>query len=180
MAVTSVGKVVMTNIDDCKFTPNGGTATDIYGIDSLKIDTAGIDMLAQGDGTTIDYLSKFTHAKASIKEAALSLESLAVLLGTTVTASGADPNFTQTLNIKDTVPPYGVLVGTGTLVSTDDASATVAEAAQVKFEIKKFRINPSSLSFGVTMKDGVSVDFEGMCVPVSGVIFAITTLQTAE
>lgn len=180
MAVTSVGKIInLIGIDDCNFTPNGGAATDIYGIQELKIDLAGLEQMTEGDGTIIGYVSKVTHAKATLKNVTIALDSLAVLLGQTVTAAGSDPNFTQTLNIEDSVCPYGVLAGTGQLLETLDASASVAEAKQVKFEIKKFRMDPNSFSINATMKNAASVDFAGICVPVSNVIVEIKILQTA-
>ena len=180
MAFTSVGKTLnLIGIDDCKFTPSGGAATDIYGIQDLKIDLAGLDQLTEGDGTVIDYISKVTHAKASLKEVTVALDSLAILLGQTVTAAGVDPNFTQTLNIGDDVCPYGVLVGTGKLVETMDALDTVASAKQVKFEIKRFRLDPNSLSINATMKNSASVDFAGICIPVTKIVFSIVSLETA-
>lgn len=180
MAYTSVGKIInVIGIDDCKFTPNGGSETDIYGIQNMKIDLQGYDSLSEGDGTVIDYVSKVSFAKATFSEVVLPLDSLAVLLGQTVEASGADPNFTQTLEIKDDVCPFGVLKGKGKIATTLDESSTVAPGAQVIFEIKKFRLDPNSLSINAAMKNAVSIDFGGTCVAVDKVIISIKVEQTA-
>lgn len=155
MAVST--NVDLLGIDSCSFTPAGGSPVPIMGIGDMTLDFQGKDVVVEGDGGVLSYLSKMTHMNATFNEAVLSLTALAALTGNTA----ANP-----LVVEDAICPVGMLTGIGQLANSPDAGiGGLTTPATVTFLIAAFRLTPGSLKINATMKNAASVDFAGVCVP---------------
>lgn len=170
MAAVISNNIDLLGIDSCTF-----AGVTLMGIGDMTLEWQGKDVLVEGDGGVLSYLSKTTHMNATLNEATLSLTALAALTGATLTGGA--------LVFKDTVCPVGALVGTGHLLSAPDAGQasgldTIAAPVSVTFTIGAFRLTPTSLKINATMKNAASVDLAGTCTPVRATEGAAGTILT--
>ncbi len=166
--------IELMGIVDAKFTPEGGTSVDIYGIQDLKIDYDFVDKEARGDDTILAYFSKIDSASVDLSQAALDLDTLGAITGNTVTDTGATPSQTATLQIKAGSIPYGTLEGQGTLI---EQNGTGDKVADVHFKVMKMKIN--KLGIDAKSEDVLVVSGTGKAIPDSnGVIIEITLNET--
>ena len=152
--------IELMGIKDAKFTPSGGTLTDIYAIGDLKISGEFTEKDVRGDNKVIGYFSKLDTASVDISQASIDLDAIGALTGNTPTDTGTTPSQISTLDLIAGPMPYGVLEGQGTLIDQNGSGDAVAD---VHFKIMKFKIN--KLDIDAKSEDVAVVSFSGKAIP---------------
>ncbi|NLH62462.1 MAG: hypothetical protein GX452_13770 [Ignavibacteriales bacterium] len=174
MALTHI--IELMGLSDLSFTPDGGSAVDIFGARKMSIEFDGVAKPAEGDDKTLAYNSAFKGAKVSFEAMAVDLEALSALTGQTIVDSGSTPNQTSTLSIKAAPAPFGVLKGTGVIIQ---GAGTLP--AEVEFEIEVFTVIAGELKISGGFEEMWLISAGGYAVPNSSdVIVKITFKETAS
>ena len=153
--------IELMGIADLKFTPNGGSSKDIYGVRKLTIDIDGVAKPAEGDDKMLAYNSAIKGGKVAFESMGISLDALGALTGQTVADTGSTPNQIATLNIKTGASPYGVLEGQGTLIQGPVATVP----ADVHFKIPKFQVIASDIKISMGFEDMAVISGGGYALP---------------
>ena len=169
-------QIAIIGIEDAKFTPDGGTATDIDKIEELNVDGDFADFVVPGDNS-IEIRELMTgKATVKLKATSLDLDALAAFIGETVEETGTSPDTIATLKIGRKLMPKGILEGQGILIAL---KGTETEPADVHFKIYNFSID--ALPLPPMLTEAVSeADFSGKAYPdaTAGATIEITFNET--
>lgn len=163
-------QIVIKGITDLKFTPEGGTAVDLFGAQSLKIDGEFDEQAVKGDDTILDYFSSLESNAVDIAEAVIDLSAFAALTGNSV----VDNTSSLTLDVLANEMPYGKLEGQATKISTHNGD----KAGDIHFVIYKIKVN----KFDTELKVGDTsvVNISAKAIPETDKkLFSIVVNQTA-
>jgi len=168
-------QVAIIGIEDAKFTPDGGTATDIKKIEELNVDGDFADFVVPGDNS-IEIRELMTgKATVKLKSASLDLDAIAALTDGTVEETGTSPSTVATLKLTRKLMPKGTLEGQGILIGLGGADT---EPADVHFKIYNFSID--SLPLSMVNESVAEMDLSGKAYPdkTAGATVEITFNET--